>query len=212
MQHLSESDIVRFVAKKIRRAEREGMVRHLADCPPCTELLAATAKFRSAEDPGSIPHLDAEIFERAATAPWARTSMLRRIFRWDVRPALAGLAIMVLSALILGDRSEPLEQFRSEGDTAPPMTLLPSDGSVLEENPEFRWTPVEEADGYRFVLFSSNGVEYWNRTLSDTAISPAGSANLRPGDYFWRVEAIMPDTRVVKSELHTFRYAPGPPR
>lgn len=213
MTHLNEPEIVRFITKKLSREERKQIILHLAGCAECTEQLAAVASLKTETTEGDVPTMDAAVFEESLGIPRERKRFLQQHLGWEPRPALAGLLLMVVCALMLGDRDKSLEQFRTSEEIALRFTLLPPDGSVVgDHDPLFSWIGVHGADGYRFFLFLSSGVEYWSSTVSDTAVSLPFGVQLLPGEYFWRVEAIMPDTRVIRSELHTFRYAPDRPQ
>ncbi len=86
----------------------------------------------------------------------------------------------------------------------------PDKTTVLATEPEFEWTTVAHAKGYRLVVYADNAVIYEARTDANS-LRPGAALKLQPGKrYRWKVDAIGVQKPV--STNGAFTVAEGPVR
>ncbi|MBI3004878.1 MAG: hypothetical protein HYY49_05615 [Ignavibacteriales bacterium] len=213
--HLTDADIVLLLRGGLGRKRFQSAKNHLADCTECTERLAFVDRlpdFLREE----TPPLKSSLFEKAedlvrpkrSNGSWLSNILVRG------RVVVAGLAaVVVVVGVLLLTQEERTSRFRADTESQVSLMLMPLDGARVESRSSFYWSSVADAYAYRVEIFHAKGLSLWNTTLTDTSVSLPATVVFEPGSsYLWRVEALMPDTRIYRSEIQKFTYVQGGPR
>lgn len=176
--HVTESDLAGYLDNDLAPADRQRVESHLDACAQC--------------------RLELVEVQRLAASYQAATP--RGVRRW--MPAVAVLAVAAsLAALLLIPRgrdaaTQRVEPVRSGGQAAGregqrriEVVSPAGDVAVGAATIAFTWHAVS-ADVYRLTLLTESGEPVWSLETADTtALVPSGT-RLKPGAYFWRVDAI----------------------
>ena len=173
--HVSESDLAGYLDNDLSPADRRRVEAHLDACAQCRlELI--------------------DVRRLAASYEAATPRATRR--GWMPAAAVTALAAG-LAALLLIPRShdttvrqvEPVRSAGREGQLQIEVASPASDVAVAAATVVFTWRAAR-ADVYRLTLLTESGEPVWSLETADTtALVPSGT-RLKPGAYFWRVDAI----------------------
>jgi hypothetical protein len=175
--HLRESELAAFLDGALTARERARVEAHIDICDACRAELVDVGRatgHRSAQGRGA----------GALARPW-----------WIPVVAAAGIvAILVVPRASTGPRTEdeqtPAQRVvDGEGQRRIDLVSPPDDVTVPAAQIAFTWHAVP-ADVYRFFLLTQSGDSIWAKETTDTSIVVPATMNLRPGAYFWRVDAV----------------------
>ena len=191
--HLDIEQIAAYVDHEVTLPERERIEAHLATCDECTDEVASVV--RTLDTPP-------EPIKRARRPPFI---------------AAAGIASALLAGALLigllrtqqsGDRVLR-DSPAAAGEPAAVRIVSPVESEVVEPGRlEFAWRAVEADAAYNLTVTDEGGDVIWIGSSRDTAIALTSQIALSPGeDYFWYVDAILPDGRTLSSGVRTFTAA-----
>jgi hypothetical protein len=88
--------------------------------------------------------------------------------------------------------------------------LTPSQGmTVRRADLSFGWLSVGEDVLYSLAVLDTAGNEVWTGNTTDSILLLPGAVALAQGvNYFWYVDALLPDGRSATTGIHQFRIAP----
>jgi len=209
------------------------LVNHLADCGYCRELVAATVKLQSGEEPAEVP---ASLMQRARALGEAQTRQWswRRVWRWA--PASSAAAALACAGLILavwrapqeaaipkqpaptspaiakfepmraGETAQSEQERKPKGYETAPTMIAPQPGQVMSrKNLKFSWAAVPTAVGYQVRVVTLEGDLVWEGSSGTTGLRVPGAARLPSGKYFVMVSATMGNGRTHKASPVEFQ-------
>jgi len=209
--HLDEHDIARYVDGRLTDEERQEVEAHLAECPRCSDQVAAT--YRVLNDEGDAPTVPPEVRRQAeALSEEAREerSAGGRLSRRSLVSAGAVVLLLAVAGMLLWQFQSPTSsRLRSTEDRAALSVRAPADGATIAERPVFVCAPVSDAIAYRVTLRRPDGTVVWEGDTSTVRVSLPPDVSLTEGQkYLWRAEAVRPDGTTFPSNLRTFTYSP----
>lgn len=177
--HVTESDLAGYLDNDLGPADRRRVEAHLDACVECRLELVAVQRLAA-----------------------SYRSSMRRI----PRPVWAGLGVgaalaAVLAGLMLLPRGHtvapplpdtvraPVQEAGREGRRRIDVVAPPSDTAVPGQALVFAWRATA-ADVYRLTVLTDSGDPVWSLETADTSAAVPTGIRLRPGAYFWRVDAI----------------------
>lgn len=210
--HLDANDVARYVDGRIGEAERQDVEAHLAECPECSERVAAAHGSLEELREQEPPALDPEV-RRKAEALGAEGNGERDERHSAVRPAaIAGVLVLLLGLAgvlywhLQGPGSTRLRS-PTEGEVL--TARAPADGARVSEPPVLAWEEVSGAFAYRVTLYAPDGTVLWEKDTTTTRVPLPADVSLTEGRrYLWRAAALHSEGRELRSNLRTFTYAP----
>ena len=186
-RHLSEEQVVAFLAHELRGEALGAVEGHLAECAECRDEIVAVTEIL---EPGS----------RDRAIPW-------RV----LAPVAAAAAIVLL--FVAGPlRERGLDDGPRHRDAPAQVEELPTPVSpvgAVERADHLVWRTVTGADQYRITLFDDEATVLWRTITADTIAALSDSLLLRPGArYLWRLEARVGWDRWEESDLAEFTIEP----
>jgi len=180
--HLTATEIASFIDRTLSIDARERADIHLATCAECREELAACARI-------------------ATGAPTPRVSRLSS-WRWVGVAAAAGIVGIILTAPRWRGNQRIAEE-RAVVSAAAITPVSPSPGATLNPNFRFVWHDAGSVS-YRLLVSDASGGLVWSRDVADTSVAPPTNMLKSGQHYFWHVEALLSDGRVLRSPLLAF--------
>mgnify|MGYP000170982352 CR=1 FL=1 len=210
--HLTEAEIILYIENKLGVDERTRIETHIGGCAACASQFAAIAQIPSILSKDVPLHVDRKTRQRVMQLVQSERRKFLRLFDFlnpPARFALAGLAaaaILATSYIYFFTKHHPVpSQFRSGEETATIENISPQDHAVVRETPvRFVWRSSSPV-GYRFQLFSENGVPLWSAFVADTTLilPPTVVLQLRK-TYLWSVETPLTNATGRPSRLSSF--------
>ena len=178
--HLGSRDVAAYVDRALNPAERDAIEAHLSECADCRDEVVQVSRLR-------------------------RVLNSRR--RWLFAAPVAAAA--VLAVMLLPSRTPDEPVLRDGGEPVLAVTIVapadsapaPSGGTKIS----FTWRSMDSVVSYRFAITDASGDVVWSATSTDTTARLPASIHLQPGNYFWYVDALLPDGRSVASRVRTLR-------
>jgi len=200
-------------------ADHLAMERHLADCRHC---LACIGMLNRQQEEGDVQRVPEEAL--ASAKRLTQTAPVRRL-KWA--PAWAAAAIVLIAVFsIMNSRQAPVpapgatpaeqtraaqssRQLRNIDRSALSLDVLsPAPGEAVTQGSLIRWTEITGNIHYNIFILSNAGDVLWTERLQGTEWVLQESLNLAAGsEYFFRVEAVLPDGGTVSSKHLAFRVA-----
>ncbi len=188
--HVDGEQIAAYLDRKLAAVERSEIEVHLADCTECrTELLSVTRILQTRR-------------------------LKRRLYTMGSLAAAAVLAGLLLFAPD-GTRNATVEDTRRAADVGTEGIqqidiLTPSQGmTVRRADLSFGWLSVGEDVLYSLAVLDTAGNEVWTGNTTDSILLLPGAVALAQGvNYFWYVDALLPDGRSATTGIHQCRIAP----
>lgn len=211
--HLDEHDVARYVEGQLTDAERQRIEEHLANCTECRETVGAVRRLQDSASARESPELDPEIRRKAeglASEPPPAQIRLETVLSPPVL-AIAGLLLVagVVGVLLWQGEARDTPRLRSSRPEAAYSVRAPADEAVVQEPPVFLCTAHPEALAYRVTLYAENGLVVWRGDTTAVRVPLPSDVSLSEGErYLWRAEALLSDGTMLRSDLHTFTYAP----
>lgn len=132
--------------------------------------------------------------------------------------AVAASAILVVLAGVAcsspssstGSSAAPAPAPTASATAAPALTLLePSDNQFAGHIADFRWSPVEGADGYRVKITTLSGRVVWESpVLTTTDARLPATIGLEPEAHTWQVTALKGSEVLATSPVFRFTITP----
>lgn len=187
MAHLTGAQIGEFLEHALPDEERRMVSAHLAECDECRSQVVEVGR----------------VVRTESTRPSRRT--------WAV--ALGAAAVLAL-LLVQPWEQEPgsTEVFREDVATAARASIEvvgPVADARVGEGPRFVWRSADSEAVYRFTLASETGEILHSTTTSDTLLGLPNEITFAPGqEYYWVVDALLPDGSTATTGAHPFRSQP----
>ena len=178
--HLESRDVAAYLDRALSPAARDAIEAHLADCADCRDEVVQLTRLR-------------------------RVANRRR--RWLFVVPVAAAAALAVMLLPPGKPDEPV--LRDGGEPVLAVTIVaPADSALTPlgaPRVSFTWRSMDSVVSYRFAITDGSGDVVWSATSTDTTVQLPASIHLRPGNYFWYVDALLPDGRSVASRVRSLR-------
>jgi hypothetical protein len=123
---------------------------------------------------------------------------------WLVPAALAASVLLAVGVGRTVLRSAGDDTTRGDGHGAV-VLVQPGREARAGDPVTFAWHAVPGASRYELELLDAGGGVLASAATTDTAVSPAATRALPPGDYRWWVRATTPDARALRSVLRPLR-------
>ena len=181
--HPDAATLAGYIDRRLAEADRGVVAEHLIGCVACRGSVADVSRITRAE------------------------AARRRAFTGGAM--VLGAAAVLLLAVLPRDAgsppSTPVE--RVGGAEAIPAILVRSPDA--RSTAAFAWSPIAPGAQYRLSLTDAAGEEVWTASTSDTtAALPASVALVRGDDYFWVVDALLPDGGTATSGIRQLPRGP----
>ncbi|MCL7972506.1 MAG: zf-HC2 domain-containing protein [marine benthic group bacterium] len=194
--------VERYLAGTLREPELGKFEEHLVTCADCRDEVRLAAAVRESFELDGTPGLSVQPHDQGMS--------------WRIAWIAAGLAAAAIGGLLyltpLEDRASPTAvPVQREGPGADVDALVEFDpvrpvaGEVLEQTGlTLEWRAASPSALYRVTLTDANGDLIWQDSTRDTLLSiPAGKVSA--GQYFWYVDARLPDGRTATTRAQTFK-------
>ena len=212
MRHLTDGDLAGWLDGGLDAAARRRVERHLDACDACRRELAETTRLLETLPASGAAAPPAT--GRPDGAPRAATPSRGR--RWaSALASLAAAAALAVTALRSVPspvesslRGDPGGRSIAVGEGERRIRVVaPTDSTLRAGEPVvLRWHAAP-GETYRVTVGAENGAPIWRTATADTIVSLPDSVRLRPGAYFWRVEATSAGI-VLGSGYQRFEVAP----
>ncbi len=181
--HPNAATLAGYIDRRLTEADRGAVAEHLIACVSCRTSVADVSRVTRAE----------------AARRWTLTGAA----------VMLGTAAILLLVIVPRDAgappSAPVE--RAGGSAALPAIRVWSPGSG--STTAFAWSPVAPGAQYRIAVTDAAGEEIWTVSTSDTtATLPASDLLVQAGDYFWVVDALLPDGATASSGIRQLPRGP----
>lgn len=181
--HLSDSEMARYLDRRLSPEERDRIEDHLASCAECREqTLGAQQLLGRARRPRFIV---------AGSA------------------LAAAAAVLILIARVEPAREQSVPPLRGVARDNIALTAYGPIGDAKRENLRFVWGSASGAVSYRLSVTASDGAQVWSHSGVDTVSSLPRSVGLRAGvRYLWVVDAVLRDGSTRSTGLREFSPIP----
>lgn len=197
-------------------SERLAFDRHLAECDFCLARIGSLDRLAGNRKRSRIPG------ELLASAKQLGQAARRRAIP---APAWSAAAVAVLAfILIIGIELSPFEAGRDSPNSVSPAAdsqpqlrnakplarkielIAPVAGGAFQPGSVIRWTEVPNTVHYQVFVLNSTGDVLWTERLRRAEWSVLEPARLQARtEYYFRVEAMLPDGRTVSSRHLPFQ-------
>lgn len=187
--HLSSDELAAVVDGRLPAARRAQLSAHLAACRQCRSELAFVTQIVDTAPP-----------RRPVSRPWRAVSL----------GAAAAAILLFVSLPALRRRSASTADVRSAVSSANAISVIVPSAGISSDvgSVRFSWRAVAGVSTYRLFITDSVGVPVRTFTTVDTAVALLDSARLRPGRYFWYVDALRGDGSSIASPQTAFSIRP----
>jgi len=193
----------------LARSESEKLDRHLTDCRYCLARIGILERLEENRSDKRIPEaVLASAKQLRHDAPAHRPSMAPA---W----ATAAVVVIALFAVIKSTEGpgpapatgEDSRQLRNIERTASDLVVLtPQAGADISPGSPIEWAEVPGNLHYDIFVLSNSGDVLWTERLKDPGWVLDESLSLETGSqYYFRVEALMPDGRSLRSKHVVFQ-------
>ena len=190
-----EARLAAIADASLPAADREALIRHVADCDSCVATLGMLARMRGASPDSAVP-----------ASLIARGQRIARHRRTWTLPAVAAAVLIAASTALLYPlaRRQPsaIPSIPSLERTSAPVVpdrvnvIAPAENGPMPD--EVRWEPIDHAIWYQLTITRDDGSLVW-QARTDAAACPV-NPGLEPGHaYFVLVKAFLPGGHAVTS-------------
>ena len=181
--HPDAVTLAEYIDRRLAEADRGAVAEHLIGCVSCRSNVADVSRVTGAE-----------ALRRRALA--GATMVM-------------GAAAVLLFVVVPRDATvppfEPVERFGGAGAIPAILVWSPDARSTAA----FAWSPIAPGAQYRLSLTDAAGDEVWTVSTPDTtATRPASVVLARGADYFWVVDALLPDGGTATSGIRQLPRGP----
>lgn len=209
-------DFVRAFLGEIPIERKFRLLDHIAFCSECErefqgllELWREKPEKLNALDmrPGEMEQVARKRLEAMKENRRLRTGSLPSL--WRIAPYFASAAALIAVAVMMIPllTRHPAPDMVREASSGKINFISPV-GEVLRAPFLFRWTPVQEADGYTLDILDDALLPVMTIpriTDAEYALTPGEAAKLERGrSYFWKVTADLHDLRMLESGIGRF--------
>jgi hypothetical protein len=181
--HLTDSEMARYLDRRVTLAERDRIEDHLASCAECREHALGTQQVL-----------------RRARRP-------RIVAAGSALAAAAVVLIWIARVEPVSERSVP--QLRAVARGTVGLTAYGPTSDVRREGLRFVWGSAPDVESYRLSVTSADGAQIWSQSGVDTVASLPTSVSLRIGQrYLWVADAITNDGSTRSTGLREFSLIP----
>ena len=213
---LDESRCGRLIDGQLTDKEREAIVRHLADCRNCLDLVAGLVELQRHNVDSIPPDLVAAAL---ALAPEQQSIPAYLQYQWQTKVAVAASLFLLVGALVWQyeaildlkstyNSSQPTVEERADvrigaRDQERVNIISPiGDANVDPDDIKFQWSPVDRSVFYQVQLLSDDGDVVWESRTENTNIQLPQDLQLSSaGGYFLWVKAHLSDGKTIKSKV-----------
>lgn len=193
----------RYVAGALPELELASFEEHLVECRGCREEVQMAAALREA------------FIHDEAMATSSSAHARRRWLRFAVggsalaAAAVAGILLVGPAERIESPGVEPTHRdgpggLQAEGILAMEIMRPADDTALAADSVAFEWEAASPDALYSLSLTDANGDLVWRSTSRDTTVDLPQEVPLKPGVYFWYVDARLEDGRTASTGAHTF--------
>ena len=202
MDHVKPEDLAAYADNALGTQDLRRIDAHLVHCAECrTELVGGLRAVRDL-DGTHVLTLEGGTAERKPR----RNKMLVAL---SSLAAAAVLLIVAVPQMRTSRTSSGVERNPAEIAThaAPRIQIvIPSDGGVVKTGrPALIWNRQEGASDFQVSVTDGSGRVVWRTATADTSVLlPPEIVNAGRQQYFWYVDALQADGRVMTSGVHGF--------
>jgi hypothetical protein len=207
--------IAEYFDAELQQTEQAGLEHHLDSCRFCLARIGMLERLHEGDSNKRIPE--------SVLAKAKQLSQIRPARRYATGPSWAVAAVLVLAVFISTNPgpefaqpetpSQPAliddnsRQLRSLDHNALSLDVLNLEsGASIEHGEQIHWSDVPGNIHYNVFILSNNGDVLWTQRLGATDWVLSDSLPLATGsEYFFRVEALLPDGRSVSSRHINFQ-------
>jgi hypothetical protein len=181
--HLTDSEMARYLDRRVSLEERDRIEDHLASCAECREHALGTQQVL-----------------RRARRP-------RMVATGSVLAAAAVVLIWIAGVEPAKDRSA--QQLRGVASNNTGLIAYGPTGDAKRQSLRFVWGSAPGAASYRLSVTAADGAQVWSQSGVDTVASLPRSINLRAGaKYMWVADAVLRDGSTRSTGLREFSLIP----
>ena len=167
-EHPDAATLAAYLDRRLPEEDARGVAEHLIACAACRGGLTDVARVTR--------------IERRRKQAVAGVSVLGGL------AAVLVLVALPRDAVAPGAPAAPAER-AGEGGGAPAILVWSGTSASA-----LAWSPVAEGAQYRVTLTDAAGAEIWAASTADTLVALPATLELVAGrDYFWVVDALLPD-------------------
>jgi len=214
-----DQEIAEYFDGNLAEAESDRLERHLTDCRYCLARIGILERLEESRSNKRIPEaVLATAKQMTHRAPERRPGMA---------PAWAAAAVIVMALFTIVSRNqesilesgaassvtpsteESSRQLRSVNRVATDLdVLIPAPGADINPGALIQWAEVPNNVHYNIFVVSTAGDVLWTERVAGTEWVLQEALQLAAGgEYYFRVEAQLPDGRRVSSKSLAFRVA-----
>jgi Putative zinc-finger len=180
--HLTDSEMARYLDRRVSLEERDRIEDHLASCAECREHTLGTQ----------------QVLRRA-----------RRPRMVAVGSVLAAAAVVLIWIARVGPIPELSAPQRGVASDNAGLIAYGPTGDAKRPSLRFVWGSAMGAASYRLSVTAANGAQVWSQSGADTVASLPRSVDLRTGEkYLWVADALMRDGSTRSTGLREFSLIP----
>jgi Putative zinc-finger len=182
--HLSDSEMARYLDRRVSLEERDRIEDHLASCAECREHALGTQQLL-----------------RGARRP-------RVVVAGSVLAAAAAV-ILIWIARVEPAKDPSAQQLRGVASDNTGLIAYGPTGDAQRQTLRFVWGSAAGAASYRLSVTAANGAQAWSQSGVDTVATLPRSITLLIGErYLWVADAVMRDGSTRTTGLREFSLIP----
>jgi Putative zinc-finger len=181
--HLTDSEMARYLDRRLSLEERDRIEDHLASCAECREQTLGAQQLLG---PARRPRF---IVAGGALA--------------------AAAVVLILIARVEPAREQNAPQLRGVAIDNTVLTAYGPMGDAKRDNLRFVWGSAAGAVSYHLSVTGADGAQVWSHSGVDTVSSLPRSVGLRAGvQYLWVADAVLRDGSTRSTGLREFSPVP----
>jgi hypothetical protein len=181
--HLTDSEMARYLDRRVSLEERDRIEDHLASCAECREHALGTQQLLRR---GRRPRIVATGGVLAAAA-----------------------VVLIWIARVEPAKDQSAQQLRGVVSDNIGLVAYGPTGDAKRESLRFVWGSAAGAASYRLSVTRANGAQVWSQSGVDTVASLPRSVTLLIGErYLWVADAVMRDGSTRSTGLREFSLIP----
>lgn len=212
-------EIAEYFDGDMAEVERTRMERHLTECRFCLARIGILERLEETCSNKRVPE--------AALATAKQLTHKAPVRRPKLTPGWAAAAVVVIALITIVSRNQEFILEPGATPSAVPSTeenigqlrrvtrsaidlnvLTPAPGANINPGSLMQWAEVHNSLHYNIFILSHAGDVLWTERLAGTEWVLQEALHLAAGsEYYFRVEALLPDGRSVNSKYVIFRIA-----
>lgn len=215
--HVTDEQITGLLEDKISKEKLNEILKHIAKCDKCLEIVSASIKINDQIDYLEEPVLDAATLKKAEGLVSAgnKANKFNNLFNgMKYFPNLGYAFILLIIGIGLvfliynSNYNSPKIHLRNNSPVINLVLESPSDNaSITKNNLKFNWEEINNTSHYHFILFNEIGNVIFEKNTAHNFINLTGKLNLKSGQKCsWQVEAVLSNTLKIDSKLNVFKF------